>query len=47
MIDILLELNKYIDQITEIENEENLFNSSLNKSLENLVQNMGKNEETI
>jgi septin family protein len=39
-----LELNKYIDQITEIENEENLFNSRINKSLENLAQNMGKNE---
>ena len=39
-----LELNEYIDQITEIENEENLFNSRINKSLENLAQNMGKNE---
>ena len=39
-----LELNKYIDQITEIENQENLFNSRINKSLENLAQNMGKNE---
>ena len=39
-----IEINKYIDQISEIENKENLFNSRINHSLEKLAQKMGKNE---
>jgi GTP-binding protein EngB required for normal cell division len=39
-----VEINKYIDQISEIENKENLYNSRINHSLEQLAQKMGKND---
>ena len=39
-----IELNKYIDQISAIESEGNLYNSRINHSLENIAQKMGKFE---
>ena len=39
-----LEINKYIDQILDVENKENLYNERVKNSLENLAQNMGKFE---
>ena len=39
-----IEINKYIDQISEIENKENLYNSRISHSLEHLAQKMGKND---
>ena len=37
-----LQLNRYIDQISDIENKENLYSERVKYSLENLAQKMGK-----
>ena len=40
----ILEINKYIDKISEIENKDNLYSSHINHSIENLAQKFGNFE---